>query len=77
MNVLSDKMHEPYRLPQIYGAEHVKEFAKENNLPVFLSGSGSTMMIIFKGEVDFSKLKDLGWELKVLNIDTVGATYEE
>lgn len=76
-DILSDKMHEPYRLPQIYGAEHVKEFAKENNLPVFLSGSGSTMIIIFKDEVDFTKLKDLGWDLKILEIDTVGAIYEE
>ena len=76
-DILSDKMHEPYRLPQIYGANHVKEFAKDNNLPVFLSGSGSTMIIIFKDEVDFTKLKDLGWDLKILEIDTVGAKYEE
>ena len=75
--ILSDKMHEPYRIPQIYGANHVKEFAQEFNLPVFLSGSGSTMIIIHKDELDTSKLKELGWELKELLIDKVGAIYEE
>ncbi len=76
-DILSDKMHEPYRLPQIYGADKVKEFAKEKNLPVFLSGSGSTMIIIFEDELDYSELESLGWNLKVLEYDKVGATYEE
>ena len=76
-DILSDKMHEPYRIPQIYGANHVKEFAKEFNLPVFLSGSGSTMIIIHKEKLDNSRLKELGWELKELLIDKVGAIYEE
>ena len=75
--ILSDKMHEPYRLPQIPGALFVKEFAKENNLPVFLSGSGSTMMIIYENDLDYSKLETLGWTLKVLEYDMVGAIYEE
>ena len=75
--ILSDKMHEPYRLPQIPGAHIVKEFAKEKGLPVFLSGSGSTMIIIFKGELDYSKLNELGWKLMVLKNDTVGAIYEK
>ena len=76
-DILSDKMHEPYRLPQIHGADKVKEFAKENNLPVFLSGSGSTMIIIFEDNLDYSKLESLGWDLRVLEYDMVGATYEE
>ena len=76
-DILSDKMHEPYRLPQIHGAEIIKNFAKERNLPVFLSGSGSTMIIIFKDELDFSSLLSLGWDFKVLENDLVGATYEE
>ena len=76
-DILSDKMHEPYRIPQIYGANHVKEFAKENNLPVFLSGSGSTMIIIHKTDLNLDNLKDLGWNFKELEIDKVGAIYEE
>ena len=76
-DILSDKMHEPYRLPQIHGAEMIKNFAKERNLPVFLSGSGSTMIIIFKDELDYSSLLSLGWDFKVLENDLVGATYEE
>ena len=76
-DILSDKMHEPYRLPQIHGAEIIKNFAKENNLPVFLSGSGSTMIVIFKDEIDYSKLEYLGWNFKVLEMDNVGAIYEE
>ena len=76
-DILSDKMHEPYRLPQIHGAEVIKNFAKERNLPVFLSGSGSTMIIIFKDELDYSSLLSLGWDFKVLENDLVGATYEE
>ena len=76
-DILSDKMHEPYRIPQIHGAEVIKNFAKEKNLPVFLSGSGSTMIIIFKDELDYSTLKDLGWKYMVLDEDNVGVTYEE
>ena len=70
-------MHEPYRIPQIPGANIVKEFAKENGLPVFLSGSGSTMIIIFKDNLDYSKLASLGWNLVVLKNDLEGAKYEE
>ena len=76
-DILSDKMHEPYRIPQIHGAEVIKNFAKEKSLPVFLSGSGSTMIIIFKDELDYSTLKDLGWKYMVLDEDNVGVTYEE
>ena len=75
--ILSDKMHEPYRLPQIPGANLVKEFAKENGLPVFLSGSGSTMIIIYKDSLDYSKLDSLGWHIIELKNDLEGAKYEE
>lgn len=76
-DILSDKMHEPYRIPQIPGASIVKEFAKDNELPVFLSGSGSTMIIIHTNPVDYTVLKSLGWNLIELKNDTVGAIYEE
>jgi len=76
-DILSDKMHEPYRIPQIHGAELIKNYAKENNLPVFLSGSGSTMIIIFKEKIDYSHLLELGWNFIILDEDNVGATYEE
>ena len=76
-DILSDKMHEPYRLPQIHGAEIIKNYAKERNLPVFLSGSGSTMIIIFENELDYHELESLGWDFKILENDLVGATYEE
>ncbi len=76
-DILSDKMHEPYRLPLIQGAEEIKEFAKTRNLPVFLSGSGSTMIIIFKDELDYSELNDLKWDFRILEEDNVGAIYEE
>ena len=76
-DILSDKMHEPYRLPLIQGAEEIKEFAKTRKLPVFLSGSGSTMIIIFKDELDYSELNDLKWDFGILEEDNVGAIYEE
>ena len=76
-DILSDKMHEPYRLPQIHGADIVKDFAKSHELPVFLSGSGSTMIIIFEDDLDYSSLESLDWNLKVLECDMVGAMYEE
>lgn len=76
-DILSDKMHEPYRIPQIHGAEIIKNFAKERNLPVFLSGSGSTMIIIFENDIDYKELEPLGWEYLILEEDNVGATYEK
>lgn len=75
--ILSDKMHEPYRLPMIEGAAFVKKVAQEKKLPVFLSGSGSTMIIIYAGEENFDELKCLNWQIKTLGIDSVGARYEE
>ena len=75
--ILSDKMHEPYRLPLIEGAAFVKKVAQDKNLPVFLSGSGSTMIIIYSGSEHFEELKGLRWQIKTLKIDSVGARYEE
>lgn len=75
--IISDKMHEPFRLPMIKGANVIKDFAKENELPVFLSGSGSTMIIIYKDKINYGSLKELGFTFKELEIDLVGATYEE
>lgn len=76
-DIISDRMHEPYRLPLIEGADIIKDFAKKNKLPMFLSGSGSTMIIIYKDELDYHELDKLGFDIKVLSIDHTGARYEE
>ncbi len=45
-DLFDDKIHEPYRKKLINNYEKYKDIAKENHLPLYISGSGSTMIVI-------------------------------
>lgn len=65
-----DKLHEPYRFPLIKGSNDVIEFGKENDAVTFISGAGSTMLLISKKHLDF-KYKD--WQIKEVKVLNKGA----
>lgn len=65
-----DKLHEPYRFPLIKGSNDVIEFGKENDAVAFISGAGSTMLLISKKHLDF-KYKD--WQIKEVKVLNKGA----
>jgi homoserine kinase len=83
---LQDKIHQPFRGPAIKDMEEIFNKAKEfNSLGEFISGSGSTLMIIidkrntsFLNKMDtFLKTTDTCWEIKLLEPDIYGTTVIE
>ena len=45
-DAIDDRLHEPYRQKLISGFDEVKKIVKENDSVVYISGSGSTLIII-------------------------------
>ena len=45
-DAIDDRLHEPYRQKLISGFDDVKKIVKENDSVVYISGSGSTLIII-------------------------------
>ncbi len=65
-----DKLHEPYRFPLIKGSNDVIDFGKENDAVTFISGAGSTILLISKKHLDF-KYND--WQIKEVKVLNKGA----
>ncbi len=71
---MTDKLHEPYRLPLMPGMLDVQKTALENGaLAAVVSGAGSTMLFLSKNPLDASKLLapliTQGYGGKVLTLD--------
>ena len=62
-----DKLHEPYRFPLIAGSSDVIEFGRDNNAVTFISGAGSTMLLVSKKSLDFTYQDWIIKEVKVLD----------
>lgn len=82
-SAFDDHLHQPYRLPLIPGGEKIIcESCKLGALAAYISGSGSTMMAIFKTDKETveSNVKQIlssgdfsGWKYFILNADNSGA----
>ncbi|WP_026883816.1 homoserine kinase [Clostridium akagii] len=79
---LQDKIHQPFRGPAIKDMDLIFDKSKEfNALGEFISGSGSTLMIIidkhnseFYNKMDaFLKTTSACWKMKILEPDICGA----
>ena len=79
---LQDKIHQPYRYKLIPEIEKIEQIIKESDvLASYLSGAGSTIMLVLKADDDISekaireKLEKLSnsYQLKALAIDKKGA----
>lgn len=77
-----DKLHQPFRLPLIPGSENIINSSLENGaLASYISGAGSTIMAIYKGNRDEAEkfagkiLSDNcpNWKTLILEVDNSGA----
>lgn len=76
--LLNDKIHEPYRMPLINGSDDFIKFAKKNELPICLSGSGSTLLVISNDSIKSSLEKiNPEWNYYELKICKKGTTWVE
>lgn len=53
---LKDKMHQPYRTPLIKEYDEIEQIAKNHDSLIYLSGSGSTMMLISPNDEKRAKM---------------------
>ena len=83
LHLMSDKLHEPYRYPLIKDSDVFIRFAEKEKLPLCISGSGSTLLLISKESMidKLNKVKvDSKWgyqELKVCKKGTTWATIND
>lgn len=83
---LQDKIHQPFRGPLIKDMPEIFKKAKAlGSLGEFISGSGSTLMVIIKKEnktffnemTDFLTKAEANWNIKLLEPDDIGTVCEE
>ncbi len=65
---LEDRVHVPYRRKLIKEYDQVESLASSYNFPMTISGSGSSMLIIYHKN-DYKKAEDFKKQLLSLNID--------
>lgn len=75
--LLNDKMHEPYRMGLIEGAEDIKKCAYDNYFAFAISGAGPSLLVISDKCIDnvFDKFKD--WRKLDLTVASSGAIVTE
>ncbi|MGM9971097.1 MAG: homoserine kinase [Anaeroplasmataceae bacterium] len=72
-DLLSDKMHEPYRMRLIKGAEDIKKRAHENGCAFAISGAGPSLLVISEENIN-NKFNDFSnWKIYNLAIAKDGA----
>ncbi len=72
---MRDRLHQPYRLPLIPGAQRLCEAAFDLGAAVCVSGAGPTLMCVHDREDFASKVRALlpeGWQALDLLVDTQG-----
>lgn len=78
-----DSIHEYKRMQNLENIQDIKKIFNEDNSKIFLSGSGSTLLLVSKKEIDFSnefeKLNSLSskWDIATLKVDNFGAQIYE
>ena len=78
-DLFSDRLHEPYRSKLIPGYDEIKNAVKDLDCAFSISGSGSTMLLVHKDIKIVDEIKDLGYEIKTLEVGkgvVVEETYE-
>ncbi len=76
--LLDDKIHEPYRFRLINKSILYYNYAKENNIPFCISGSGSTMLFISNKSIkdELEKIDDT-YKVLELHCQKEGVIYEK
>ena len=75
--VFGDKLHEPYRLPNIKGAIELKSILENLGYAVAISGSGPSLLAVgYEGGLAYKIPKEIDgakWKVKELKCDDIGA----
>ena len=75
--VFEDKLHEPYRLPNVKGAIELKSVLENLGYAVAISGSGPSLLAVgYEGGLTYKLPKEIGgvkWKVKELKCDDLGA----
>ena len=78
--LLKDKLHEPYRYKLINDSSLFLSFAKDKKIPICISGSGSTLLVISNNSI-ISSLKKVEttdkWEYLELKVCKKGTKWVE
>ena len=72
---MRDRLHQPYRLPLIPGAQRLWHLAFDLGAAVCVSGAGPTLMCVYDQESFLPKVRTLlpgGWQALDLQVDTQG-----
>lgn len=75
--LLSDKMHEPYRMKLIKDSDKIREIAKNNGWAFALSGAGPSLLVISKEDINDKFLKFNNWKIFNLTVGQEGAIVSE
>lgn len=75
--LMDDKMHEPYRMPLIEGAEEIKKVAQSKGYAFAISGAGPSLLVISSNDIEgvFDEFKN--YTVYKLNVASNGAIVEE
>lgn len=76
LDILDDKIHEPYRMKLIPKFEEIKKVCNDNHSCLIISGSGSTMLVISKSYDIANKLNEFGYLVKEVNVSDGVNIYE-
>ncbi|MCF0261108.1 MAG: homoserine kinase [Erysipelotrichaceae bacterium] len=74
-----DVLHEPYRKKLIPEYEHVSQICRMLETPFWISGSGSTMLVLSKHKAKLRKIQELlqekykSFDIRLLEINSLGA----
>jgi len=77
IDMLNDKMHEPYRLPLINGSKEIRDIAHNNNCAFALSGAGPSLLIISDKNINSLFTQYTDWKMFNLQIGNNGAIVKE
>lgn len=67
-DLFNDKIHEPYRMNLIKNSYAFKDIAKKQNLAFCISGSGSTMLVIYNDKINIDEFKIDDSAINLLNV---------
>ena len=77
VELIDDKMHEPYRMPLIKGANEIKKVCHNANMAFAISGAGPSLLVISKEDVG-DTFKDFSdYTVYKLEVAQNGAIVEE
>ena len=76
MDILDDRIHEPYRMKLIPKFEEIKKVCNNCNASLIISGSGSTMLVISDSYGLSYRLKEFGYLVKEVTVSDGVMIYE-